>query len=249
MKAIPLALLLMSTCFQVQISQSLSEGIQDRTTEIADLLRRLYPSETQSAVNAPGPGARQNVESRLLSIAEQSSEGRAEVIEALINIVKDHEARKGWPVASRWILAVDLLGYLRATEAIGVLINNLDHTGENGIHSSIHYQPVGNALRNIGRPAVPGLIQALGSDNEEIHIQAAYTLAKIGNLALPNLLDALSGNQPSIKSRVAQILTWIGGQEAKQAIERAIEIEENEMIIGKLEEALIQFNSRWRDRK
>jgi hypothetical protein len=55
----------------------------------------------------------------------------------------------------------DLLGYLRATEATSVLIENLDHAGENGIMSSAHYQPVARALANIGKPAVPGLIQAL----------------------------------------------------------------------------------------
>ena len=67
---------------------------------------------------------RQDVKKRLVQIAQQSTEGRQAVIEALINVVKDPKAKKEWPVARRWIIAVELLGYLRANEAISDLISN-----------------------------------------------------------------------------------------------------------------------------
>ena len=242
--------LLLSTiiCFQVSTgSQRNLVTKHDHTSEIADLLRRLHPIDGQDSVKAPGLETLQAVELRLTYIAEQSPEGRAQVIKALIKVVDDPEAKREWPIAHRWILAVDLLGYLRATEAIDALVANLDHTGENGIMSSIHFAPVNRALDNIGKPAVPQLIQALGSDQEEIRFQAALTLARIGKPALPSLFDALSGNQVSAKGGVAMVLAWIGGKDAKQAIQHAIEIESNEQSRRELEQALTEFNRRWKD--
>ncbi len=238
-------LVLMSVLFQIPTSQRSPDVGRDHASEIAVLLRQLYPIETDNTVKTPNPEAGQRVELKLTQIAEQSPEGRAQVIEALIKVVEDPEAMREWPIARRWMLAVDLLGYLRATEAIDVLVRNLDHTGENGIMSSIHMKPVNGALDNIGEPAVPALIRALAGDDEEIRDQAAATLGRIGKPALSGLLEALSGDQPSVKGRAALVLALIGGKEAKQGIERAIEMEKNEEHRRELREALTEFNRRW----
>ena len=247
MNTIVPVLVLMAVLFQTPPDQRHLDVGQDHASEIAGLLRDLYPIETDDEVKAPKPGTRQRVELRLTQIAEQSPEGRAQVIDALIKVVEDPEAMREWPIARRWMLAVDLLGYLRATEAIDVLTRHLDRTGENGIMSSLHMKPVNRALDNIGMPAVPALIRALAGDDEEIRDQAAATLGMIGQPALPSLLNALSGDQPSVKGRAALVLAWIGGKEAKHGIERAIEMEKNQEYRNELKEALAEFKRRWRE--
>jgi HEAT repeat protein len=239
-----LILLLIALCFQGQTRRNCAYAQKDNTTEVASLLRQMTPKKDESVVTSQGSGTRQNVESRLLEIAQQSTEGRTEVIEALIRVVRDPAARTEWPVAHRWILAVDLLGDLRATAAIDTLITNLDHTGENGVMSSINIAPVGRALEKIGEVAVPGLIQALDSDQEEISLQAGHTLANIGRPAVSALALSFDGTH-SKKAKAALVLSWIGGKEAKQAIERAIENEEDKQTRKQLNEALVEFHRRW----
>ncbi len=240
-----MVLLLITLYFQGETGRSRPYGQKDNTTEITALLRQLMPKKNKDVVTSPSAETWQNVETRLTEIAQESTGGRTEVIEALIRVVRDPAARAQWPVAHRWILAVDLLGDLRATESIDVLITNLDHTGENGITSSINIAPVGRALEKIGAPAVPGLIRALDSDQEEISLQAAQTLASIGKPALSALIDSLGAARHSIKSKAALVLSWIGGKEAKQAIERAIEKEEDNQTREQFKEALIEFHKRW----
>jgi len=206
----------------------------------------MTPIRSKDVVKAPSSETRRNAEARLRQIAEQSDQERAEVIEALIKVVRDPEAKREWPIAHRWILAVDLLGYLRATEAIGVLISNLDHTGENGITSSLNFAPVKTALVNIGKVAVPDLIQAFISDEEEIRFEAVHTLAGIGKPALRSLVEALSSNQPLIKVGAARAVSFIGGKDAMQALAHAIEIEKEEQVRRQLQDALTELERRSR---
>lgn len=244
--SIVVTLLLIMICW-FQVPAGYSEVKQDHTVEIANLLRRLYPIETEDTVKTPSLETRRNVETRLTYLAEQSPEGRTEVIQALIDVVKDSAAKREWPVARRWIMAVDLLGTLRATEAVEILISNLDHTGENGIMSSVHYQPVARALERIGKAAVPGLIQALASEQDEVRLQAEQTLASIGKPATSSLLDASFGNQAGVKGGAARVLAMLGGLETRQAIEHAIELEKTEERRKELRDALAEFNRRWRE--
>jgi HEAT repeat protein len=222
--------------------------VQNHSIEIADLLKQLYPIETEDSIKSPSLHIQQEVKNKLVHIAQQSPEGRTVVIEALINVIKDPIAKNEWPRATRWIIAVDLLGSLRANEAIDVLISNLNHTGETVIVSSLHFQPVVGALYNIGKPAISGLIQALGNDDEEICMHAANTLYQIGEPAKSSLIDALSGNLSSVKGGAALVLAWMGGKDAKEAIQNAIKVEKDEEIRRKLNEALTDFNSRWKDK-
>ena len=211
------------------------------------MLEQLRAIRSESSIQAPSRETRQDVKIRLVEIAKQSAEGRTVVITALINVVNDPDAKKEWPKASRWIIAVELLGELGATEAIDVLINNLQYTGETAVVSSIHYKPVVDALFNIGKPAIPNLIRALGNGNEEIRMDAANTLERFGTPALSSLLTALSEDQPLIRSGAALVLSWIGGKDTKQALEQAIKNEKNESTKRELVEALIYFNKRWKN--
>ncbi len=59
------------------------------------------------------------------------------------------------------------------------------------------------------------------------------------------LIDTLGVTRHSTRSKAALVLSWIGGKEAKQAIERAIEKEDDNQTREQFKEALIEFHKRW----
>jgi hypothetical protein len=158
-------------------------NIQAIDREVQDLLAELSTKKVQneSGETSIGPSLelQHQVPKRILEIAKQSPKARARVIYWLIGVLDDPAASGECPLAEKWITAVGLLGVLGAREAIGVLIDNLDRTGQNGLTMSINFRPVVGALINIGKPAVPKLIAALSHDNPSIRAEAAGTLAEI----------------------------------------------------------------------
>jgi HEAT repeat protein len=141
-------------------------------------------------------------------------------------------------------LAVDLLGDLRATEAIDILVRNLNETGQNGIVISLHYRPVASAIAAIGAPAIPRLIVALSDEDRGIRWEAASTLARIGSAAVNPLEEALSQDNADTKAGAALALTWIGGPEAEAAFKHAIETEMDPETLSKLKDALQEIHRR-----
>jgi ankyrin repeat protein len=151
----------------------------DPSDEILNLIRRLRRTISDDANRGPSAEDQQQVPARLLEIASRSAESRQKVIDRMMDVVEDLEAKHEWPIATAWMKAVDVLGDLKATEALYVLIDNLDHTGQNGIIMSIHIKPVSKALRTIGEPAVLGLIEALAHPIRDIRTEAAWVLYTI----------------------------------------------------------------------
>ena len=222
---------------------------QSYRDEIDSLLNRLSQVAGKSGdgvfTSAPSSEDRQDVRDSVLRIAKQTPETRSEVIEVLLQIVNDPKARDEFPIAYRWTMAVDLLGELRATEAIDVLIRNLDRTGGNGLIISPSYRPVAEALAKIGEPAIPQLIEALASNDEDIRYEAELALAEMGKPAKPRMLEALEQGDARIRGKVALVLAYIGGEDARAAIERAIEREEDRKVRQEIKEALIEMHSVW----
>lgn len=213
---------------------------QNNQEEVATLLHTLCPLEVDEplalVMTAPSEEIRSNVGKRLRGIAEESSQSRSQVIEALIQVVEHGPFREG-SVAYRWIIAVKLLGELRATESIDTLVKNIGQTGDH-MSSSMHYGPVEIALSDIGEPAIPRLLEALSDDEPMIRQRAISTLARIGTPALPKLEEALLSLNADTKCGAAWALAWIGGEEARFAIEGTIAIERDEAVWVKLNEAL-----------
>jgi len=154
-----------------------SEPEQD--DEVMQLFGKLYGTKNGLSKTGPSLEDQRQVPARLLEIAHESAESRAKVIERLIDVVEDPAAQDEWPIATAWMTAVDLLGALRATEAMDVLVENLNRTGQNGIILSIHIRPVYSALVKIGEPAVPKLIEALSHPKPSIRTEAAWLLFTI----------------------------------------------------------------------
>src|SRR2546429_477539 len=117
---------------------------RDRFEEVGELIDRLYPSLIGEVISGPTIDTQRHVPEELLRIAAQSAEDRQAVICALIKRIED-DADGGADAV--FYTASDLLGQLKAIEAIDVLVKYID------------YQPgrIGTSLRY--KPAVRGLIQ------------------------------------------------------------------------------------------
>jgi len=76
-------------------------------------------------------------------------------------------------------------------------------------------QPVAESLAEIGEPAIPQLIRALGHGNEDTRVHAAFALMNIGETAVPALIEALADESKYVRGEAAAAL---GGMDAKVAI-------------------------------
>jgi HEAT repeat protein len=66
------------------------------------------------------------------------------------------------------------------------------------------------ALVKIGAPAVPHLIQALGDGNEDVRAAACWALVKIGAPAVPHLIQALGDGNEDVRAAACWALVKIG---------------------------------------
>ena len=81
----------------------------------------------------------------------------------------------------------------------------------------------GNALWEIGKPAVPAVIEALRSANSEVRSHAAKALEHMGEAAkdaVPALIEALSDENEMVRMRAVLALKKIGTPEAMVAVEK-----------------------------
>ena len=144
--------------------------------------------------------------STLLNYAKRSPTCRNQVIGVLmqgmdqpnLNFEKDIASYNVWKEGSQ------LLGELKATEALDLLISHLAMT--NGFHNaSMVFQPAILGVRQYGPVAIPKLEGALRqSPNRDIRMAAAYCLTVIGG---PSAADVLK-NAESLETNecVAQFM-------------------------------------------
>ncbi|HEU4386391.1 MAG TPA: ankyrin repeat domain-containing protein [Blastocatellia bacterium] len=179
--------------------------------KVMQLINTLFPTKVDKVISGPSTEARQEVRARILEMANQSPESRKVVIERLIDVTADPAAQDQGTLADAWMTAVNVLGELRATEAIDVLVENLDRTGQNGIILSIHIKPVSSALENIGAPALPKLIQALSQAKPSIRIETAWVLFSIDKQVARAALEAAceSEKDDSVKNAFKWVINRI----------------------------------------
>lgn len=75
------------------------------------------------------------------------------------------------------------------------------------------------ALGQIGEPAIPALIKALGDESTTVKSYAGMALGQIGEPAVPALLEALGDESLDVRSYALLALTQIGTPEAVKAAE------------------------------
>ena len=201
-------------------------SFQNYAGQVADVIRKLGVDKEKGIPEKPGTSpsleTQRLVWAELLGIARQSQEGRTEVIRVLIKIVDGPIIVAYEPgIATRWRLAVDLLGEIGAVEAINHLIDRLDKTGL-PVPITPMTPPARTALIRIGTPAVPRLIQSLAFNEGQIRLELIRTLVGIGRSAVQQLEVALSDRAPSVRGGAAIALGWIAGEDAMGAINRAL---------------------------
>ena len=150
----------------------------------------------------------------LLDIARKSEKGRTQVIKALmsnmnkpnLNLERDRSDYYLWREGA------DLLGELKATEALDLLISHLHLT--DGFHSSsMVHQPAILGVRRMGSIAIPKLETVLQqSSNRDTRMAAAFCL------------------------------TEIGGASALTALKRALDVESNQCVIRFINVSLRVFS-------
>ena len=194
-------------------------------------------------VDVPAVSTQRDVRTRLVEIANESAESRSQVVETLVRLLEDPGSKEESDPAYRWTAAVRVLGELKATEAINVLVQNLNETGESAL--SRGYRPVVGALRKIGKPAVPRLIEALSSDQATIRSEATSALALLGQPAFDEIEEALLNGSAYAKEGAAMALAFNGGRRARSNIQRAIQRETNPESLAKLKDALEAMCKNW----
>ncbi|HET8669353.1 MAG TPA: HEAT repeat domain-containing protein [Candidatus Saccharimonadales bacterium] len=172
--------------------QSSNAGYQNRCTDdpgtIGVTLRQLSSGAYDQI---------QKARKTLLNFAHQSNACRREVIDALIGAMDkpnlDFETQPSNYYL--WREGSQLLGELRATEALDLLISHLDAT--NGFHSaSMVFQPAILGVREMGKAAVPKLALALKQNPKpRIRMAAAYCLTDIGGEAAMQALAQVQADE------------------------------------------------------
>ncbi len=108
---------------------------------------------------------------------------------------------------SHWLnrkYAAEVLGELRASEAVDVLVACLED--EVGDVRNRSYE----ALIKIGAPSVPKVIPLLVSEEEELRQSATEILRKIGKPAVEPLATALGDADAPLKKRIMKVLDRMG---------------------------------------
>lgn len=153
----------------------------------------------------------------LLRKAKTASGCRTQVVQALVSSMAQatNPAGNHYENFFLWVHGASLLADLKATEALDLLIANIDFTNGWSTKISDHYTPALVAILKIGQPAIPKLQIALTKDSVPYRRQfAAFAIA------------------------------YIGGREARRALESALPRETDPCLKKFLQVSLNAFNNK-----
>ena len=155
---------------------------------------------------------REDAERELVRLALRSSANRHAVINALVKSVENIEELNGSHTVltksfSYWSSVAAILGKIKATEAINILIRCVHCS--NGYTGTMGEPPASMALIEIGAPAIPQLSEALLSDpNGYKRVKLALCLGRIGGskarVALERALR--SETEKDVRDRIEFVL-------------------------------------------
>ncbi|HEY3028103.1 MAG TPA: HEAT repeat domain-containing protein [Pyrinomonadaceae bacterium] len=154
---------------------------------------------------------RENAKRAIVILANESPENRQEVIKELVEIVTVSNKRSPFYESHdrflSWMEAVDIVGTLRATEAIDVLIQCLDcDVGVSGLGPGRY--PAAMAVIKIGKAAIPALAASLEHERLEIRFKAVEALYAIGGDDAREVLRSAERKQSDrlLKSTIRDII-------------------------------------------
>ncbi|HTG14917.1 MAG TPA: HEAT repeat domain-containing protein, partial [Blastocatellia bacterium] len=186
--------------------------------DISELVTKLYNTKTNGIIYGPDLLIQQSVQNELLMMALRSTEVRNQVIHALISMLEASEkegqdSQIGFPA---WQCAAKVLGKLRATEAIDILVRNLDYQAPLVTMSS--------------------------------SLNMAEAVTNIGDPAIPKLTEALKTGRRSVRAYAATALGGIGGEQARQTLERAVATETDGLVVAWIKRTLFVMSERSLDK-
>jgi hypothetical protein len=165
-------------------------------------------SERLATLKLQGGTEVAKVNESLLSKARTSPECRTEIVQALVRAIK--QASNTTNLNEKfflWQSGAGLLADLKATEALDLLIANIDFTGGWSASLSQYHFPALAAVLKIGSPAIPKLQGVLRNDAEPHRRKfAAFCIAYIGGSEAQKVLSgALSGETDPCVKRFLQL--------------------------------------------
>jgi len=148
-----------------------STGISTQVAEVMvkEAVGKLYSNASTD---------REEGKQALLSAARESTETRDQIVKALVEVLENPQAQPTKNFAA-WRAAAELVGELKATSAIDILVAHLDDN-DGVVGLSLSPFPAVQAIIRIGEPAVPELVRALSSARSAVRLNAARALGEIG---------------------------------------------------------------------
>ncbi len=162
---------------------------------------KMFTSENVSAID--------QAQAWLLSKSGESEQCRAEVIAALMKAMDrphldfTHDKDSYY----LWLYGAEVLGELKASEALDLLVSHLHLMDRNLYSSSMTHQPALRGVVEMGPVAIPKLDAVLReSPNPELRFDAVYCIATIGGpKAVESLSQALGSESNECVSRLIRI--------------------------------------------
>lgn len=181
-----------------------------RTVASKTRMRCLSDREIVHAIRKLASGKSSEIASArttLRNASSQSSACRTEIIEALIKAMDRPNLNFNRDTESYylWRFGADLLGDLRAIEALDLLISHLTQQSA-FFSSSMNYQPALRGVIKMGSIAVPKLAEVLRHNPDpKMRYSAIYCIATIGGVsAIAVLREALVSEADPCAKRLIQ---------------------------------------------
>lgn len=195
-----LSLLLFQMAFAISCNTVESDGKSGMSpgTVVEPQTRCLTKEEYEGhllALSNASSAAAGDASQELLHVAAESEPCRAEVVSVLIKAMDkpNLDFRHDLEAYRLWRAGAEILGDLRATEGLGLLISHLNLTGSD-FSTSMKHQPALEGVIKIGVPALPKLEEVLKHDPDpSMRHAAVFCIATIGGpTAVRSLGEALS---------------------------------------------------------
>ena len=147
---------------------------------------------------------------RRTAAAQQIKKGYQELVAELVTLVDKGD--KALAMEGSTELAVNLLGDLRAIDAVPILIKNIEFRGPGGQLENIRaaQYPCVRALAKIGAPSIKGIIERLGQGVTEKELRLFATICRLvdnDELAIARIQLALNKESfPPRKENLEKLL-------------------------------------------
>ena len=154
-------------------------------------------------LGSPNKNTREDAKKEILGLTEQSASSRQCIISAMIGLANKvtTEQPNGFMLAvksprsyEQWLELTEILGAMKAAEALDLLIDNLDFN-DGKTNLGIRHYPAAIAMARLGDQAIPGLTKILKRGSLSKKYLAAYTLCSIGGVKAKQALEKAASDE------------------------------------------------------